>query len=172
MAAGNEPEPGTFERASGPLSDSESLKVSHTARADHGSERLREPSPNVPDHSHCANRCLDMWNDSVDHATRSRLLRMGDAWLLRIRKIGDERSRRRIQDLPDWASDSIARGGGKPLTPSTETDLPKCQDCNAPMQLRRVLPTALPKDCGLETRVFVCASCGKTDTRTIRGPQT
>jgi hypothetical protein len=54
------------------------------ARADHGAERLRGQLfslPSVQDCYHCANRCLDMWNDSVDHAARSRLLRMADAWL-------------------------------------------------------------------------------------------
>jgi hypothetical protein len=59
----------------------ESIEVSHKARADRGSKRLREPLPNVQDCYHCANRCLGMWNDSVDHATRSWLLRMADAWL-------------------------------------------------------------------------------------------
>jgi hypothetical protein len=64
-----------------------------------GTERLREdlPSvqdlptvqglrsvqdlPSVQDCNHCANRCLEMWNESVDHAARSSLLRMADAWL-------------------------------------------------------------------------------------------
>jgi hypothetical protein len=58
-----------------------SLKVSHNERADHLSDRLREPSPDLQDCYHCANRFLDMWYDSVDHATRSWLLRMADAWL-------------------------------------------------------------------------------------------
>jgi hypothetical protein len=46
-----------------------------------GTERLREALPSVQDCNYCANRCLDMWNDSVDHAARSSLLRMADAWL-------------------------------------------------------------------------------------------
>jgi hypothetical protein len=55
--------------------------VSHKARADYRTERLCEPLPSVQDCYHCANRCLDMWNDSVDHAAQSWLLRMADAWL-------------------------------------------------------------------------------------------
>jgi hypothetical protein len=42
-------------------------------------ERL--PMPRVQECYDCANHCLDMWNDSVDHATQSSLLRMADAWL-------------------------------------------------------------------------------------------
>jgi hypothetical protein len=38
---------------------------------------------------HCANRCLDMWNDCVDHAARSELLRMADAWLQLALKLDD-----------------------------------------------------------------------------------
>ncbi len=53
--------------------------MSRRARADYGTERLRGQS--VQDCYLCANRCLDMWNDSVDHAARSWLLRMADAWL-------------------------------------------------------------------------------------------
>jgi hypothetical protein len=37
--------------------------------------------PSVQDCFDRANRCLDMWNDSVDHAARSGLLRMADTWL-------------------------------------------------------------------------------------------
>jgi hypothetical protein len=58
--------------------------VSHNARADRGTELLcgqRFSLPSVQDCYHCANRCLDMWNDSVDHAAHSWLLRMADAWL-------------------------------------------------------------------------------------------
>jgi hypothetical protein len=58
--------------------------VSHKARADHGTEPScgqRFSLPSVQDCYHCANRCLDMWNDSVDHAGQSWLLRMADAWL-------------------------------------------------------------------------------------------
>jgi hypothetical protein len=68
----------------GPLQYPESIEVSHKARADHGTELLRGQRfslPSVQDCYDCANRCLDMWNDSVDHASRSSLLRMADAWL-------------------------------------------------------------------------------------------
>jgi hypothetical protein len=41
----------------------------------------RFPLPRVQDCYDCANLCLDMWNDSVDHAAQSSLLRMADAWL-------------------------------------------------------------------------------------------
>jgi hypothetical protein len=64
--------------------DPESLELSRKPPVNHGSERLRSErssSPNVRDCYHCANRCLDMWNDSVDHAARSWLLQMADAWL-------------------------------------------------------------------------------------------
>jgi hypothetical protein len=37
--------------------------------------------PSVQDCYDCANRCLDMWNDSVDPAAPPWLLRMADAWL-------------------------------------------------------------------------------------------
>jgi primosomal protein N' len=57
------------------------------------------------------------------------------------------------------------------MTSSTETDTPKCPDCNAPMRLTRVLPTVLPKACGTETHVFACTSCGVTVTRTVHGQQ-
>jgi hypothetical protein len=65
-----------------------------------GTERLREPLPSaqdfpsvqdlrsVHDCHHCANRCLEMWNDSVDHAARSSLLRMADAWLQLAAELG------------------------------------------------------------------------------------
>jgi hypothetical protein len=62
----------------------ESLEVRHKALADYGTERLRGPRfslPSVRDCFDCANRCLDMWNDSVDHAARSELLQMADRWL-------------------------------------------------------------------------------------------
>jgi hypothetical protein len=81
MGAGNEPEPGTLSELAGPLPG---LEVSHEARADYGTEPLRGRRfslPSVQDCYHCANRCLDMWNDSVDHAARSWLLQMADAWL-------------------------------------------------------------------------------------------
>jgi hypothetical protein len=59
-------------------------EVRHKARADHGTLQLRGQPFSLPsdqDCYYCANRCLDMWNDSVDHAARSWLLRMADAWL-------------------------------------------------------------------------------------------
>jgi hypothetical protein len=58
--------------------------VSHNARADLGTERLRGQQSSLPDAQDCydrANLCMEMWNDSVDHAARSWLLRMADAWL-------------------------------------------------------------------------------------------
>jgi hypothetical protein len=58
--------------------------MSNDSRADYGTDRLpgqRFPLPSERDCFDCANRCLDMWNDSVDHAARSQLLRMADAWL-------------------------------------------------------------------------------------------
>jgi hypothetical protein len=39
------------------------------------------PLPSMQDCHDCANHCLDMWNNSVDHAERSCLLRLADAWL-------------------------------------------------------------------------------------------
>jgi hypothetical protein len=55
------------------------------------------------------------------------------------------------------------------MTSSTESDIPKCPDCNEKMRLTRVLPTVLPKSYGTETRVFTCKSCGTTVTRTVHG---
>jgi hypothetical protein len=66
--------------------------VGHEARANHGTEllcRQRFSSPSVEDCYHWANRCLDMWNDSVDHAARSLLLRMADAWLQLALELAD-----------------------------------------------------------------------------------
>jgi hypothetical protein len=57
------------------------------------------------------------------------------------------------------------------MTSSIATETPTCPDCSAPMRLTRLLPTALPKDCAPETRVFVRTSCGTTVTRTIHGGQ-
>ena len=71
-------------RARGPLPNEECIEVSHEARANHGTELLcGQPFslPSVEDCYHWANRCLDMWNDSVDHAAQLSLLRMADAWL-------------------------------------------------------------------------------------------
>jgi hypothetical protein len=68
----------------GPLPDPESLDVSHKARADHGTERLRgqrSSLPNVHDRYDRANLCLVMWNGSDDQAARSCLLRTADGWL-------------------------------------------------------------------------------------------
>ena len=65
--------------------------MSHKARADHGTELLcgqRFALPSVEDCYHWANRCLEMWNDSVDHAARSSLLRMADAWLQLAAELG------------------------------------------------------------------------------------
>jgi hypothetical protein len=46
---------------------------------------------------------------------------------------------------------------------SSETDTPKCPNCNAPMRLTRVLPTVLPKACGTETHVlYVRAAAGRS----------
>jgi hypothetical protein len=64
--------------------DPESLEMNTDSRADYGTDGLpgqRFPFPTAQDGYDCANRCLDMWNDSVDHAARSQLLRMADAWL-------------------------------------------------------------------------------------------
>jgi hypothetical protein len=75
---------GRVEQVRVPSRDPESLEMSHNSRADYGTERLpgqRFSLPSVQDCYDCANRCLNMWNDSVDHAARSSLLRMADAWL-------------------------------------------------------------------------------------------
>jgi hypothetical protein len=75
--------------------------VSHNARADLGTERLRGQQSSLPDAQdcyQCANRCLDMWNDSADHAARALLLRMADAWLqLASESASGSERRRRIQ---------------------------------------------------------------------------
>jgi hypothetical protein len=59
--------------------------VSHNALADYGTEQLygqRFSLPSVHDCHYWANRCLDLWNDNdSDHAARSWLLRVADAWL-------------------------------------------------------------------------------------------
>jgi hypothetical protein len=72
------------EQLAAPSRDPENLKMSNDSRADYGTDRLpgqRFPLPSERDCYDCANRCLDMWNDSVDHAAQSSLLRMADAWL-------------------------------------------------------------------------------------------
>ena len=53
-------------------------------RFDNGTEQLDGQRLSLPSEHDCydhANRCLDMWNDSVDHVARLWLLRMADAWL-------------------------------------------------------------------------------------------
>jgi ribosomal protein S27AE len=47
-------------------------------------------------------------------------------------------------------------------------DAPFCPDCNVPMELARIMPTALPKEGGAETQVYECGRCGATVTRTVR----
>jgi primosomal protein N' len=46
--------------------------------------------------------------------------------------------------------------------------VPPCPNCDVPMELARVMPTALPRDSGAETQVYECGRCGKTVTRTVR----
>jgi hypothetical protein len=67
-------------------------------------ERSRRQQSSLPGVQHCydcANRCLDLWNDSVDHTIRSELLRMACAWLNLAFELaeqgGGERSRRRFR---------------------------------------------------------------------------
>jgi hypothetical protein len=62
--------------AFGGLRVSESLQQEFNERGGNGLGGL-----SVSDCYYCANRCLDMWNDSVDHAARSELLRMAHMWL-------------------------------------------------------------------------------------------
>jgi ribosomal protein S27AE len=47
-------------------------------------------------------------------------------------------------------------------------DAPPCPNCETPMELARVMPTALPKDAGAETQIHECGRCGATVTRTVR----
>jgi hypothetical protein len=56
------------------------------------------------------------------------------------------------------------------MTSSTELqfDAPSCPNCDVPMDLARVMPSALPKDSGAETQIFECSRCGATVTRTVR----
>jgi hypothetical protein len=59
-------------------------EVDRELQANHGTGRLsghRFLLPNVEDCYLCANSCLDMWNESVDHAARSWLLQMAGAWM-------------------------------------------------------------------------------------------
>jgi hypothetical protein len=56
------------------------------------------------------------------------------------------------------------------MTSSIKADTLRCPDCNAPMRLTRVLPSALPKDCGTENRGFFrCTNCWTTVTRALDG---
>jgi ribosomal protein S27AE len=47
-------------------------------------------------------------------------------------------------------------------------DAPSCPNCETPMELARVMPTALPKDAGAKTQIYECGRCGATMTRTVR----
>jgi hypothetical protein len=47
-------------------------------------------------------------------------------------------------------------------------DVPFCPDCEVPMKLERIMPTALPKEAGAETQIYECNRCGATTTRTVR----
>jgi hypothetical protein len=84
----------------------------------------------------------------------------------------DKPLRREVNSLPKHeilVRDAAPSREGKPMTSSTESDIPKCPGCNEKMRLTRVLPTVLPKSCGTETRVFTCTNCGTTITRTVHG---
>jgi hypothetical protein len=56
------------------------------------------------------------------------------------------------------------------MTPPTELqfDAPSCPKCSVPMELTRIMPSALPKDVGAETQIYECDRCGATITRTVR----
>ena len=45
---------------------------------------------------------------------------------------------------------------------------PNCPKCNVPMRLMRVVPSMLPPETGVETRVFACVECATTVSRTAR----
>jgi hypothetical protein len=47
-------------------------------------------------------------------------------------------------------------------------DAPFCPKCNMPMELARIMPSALPKSAGAETQVYECGRCCATVTRTVR----
>jgi ribosomal protein S27AE len=47
-------------------------------------------------------------------------------------------------------------------------DAPFCPTCGVPMELARIMPTALPMDAGAETQIYECGRCGATVTRTVR----
>jgi ribosomal protein S27AE len=55
------------------------------------------------------------------------------------------------------------------ISPSKlQFDAPFCPKCNVPMELARIMPSALPKDAGAETQIYECGRCGATTTRTVR----
>jgi hypothetical protein len=61
------------------------FEVSCDLQANREAGRLRGQGSSLPSVENCydcANCCLDMWNDSVDHTAWSSLLQMADAWLL------------------------------------------------------------------------------------------
>jgi hypothetical protein len=45
---------------------------------------------------------------------------------------------------------------------------PNCPKCNVPMRLMRVVPSILPPETSIETRVFACAECATIASRTAR----
>jgi hypothetical protein len=45
---------------------------------------------------------------------------------------------------------------------------PHCPKCSVPMRLMRELPSMLPPEMGVETRVFACGECWTTVSRTAR----
>jgi hypothetical protein len=47
-------------------------------------------------------------------------------------------------------------------------DGPFCPSCNVPMELARIMPSALPRNGGAETQVYECDRCGTTVARTVR----
>jgi hypothetical protein len=49
---------------------------------------------------------------------------------------------------------------------SAGIEAPKCPTCNKPMRLTRVVPSAVPKESGVETQTF--ASCSTIVTRSLR----
>jgi ribosomal protein S27AE len=49
-----------------------------------------------------------------------------------------------------------------------QLDGPLCPKCDVPMELARVMPSALPKDARTATQVYECGRCGATATRTVR----
>ncbi len=54
------------------------------------------------------------------------------------------------------------------LPTELQFDAPSCPNCNVPMELTRIMPSALPKDVGAKTQVYECDRCGTTVTRTVR----